>query len=73
MMINSTLTKIKNIRLLNKRFLSNKNDYRIFNYNTNNYELNPNYENIYLSSFESFVFFPITFTKTFFATLFNNQ
>jgi hypothetical protein len=69
MMIKRSLINFRKINL--KRFYSNKNDDYIFNRNTYKYELNLNSSFNRLSSFESFILYPINFTKTFLSTLFN--
>ncbi len=68
MMIKRSITFLKNTGL--KRFYSNKNDNYIFNRNTYKYELNLNSNSQYLSSFECFILYPITYTKIFLSTLF---
>lgn len=60
-----------NQRFAVKRFYSSKdNDNYIFNKNTYKYELNLNSNSKYLSSFECFILYPFTYTKTFLSTLF---
>ncbi len=58
--------------LMVKRFCSNKNDYYVFNKFTNKYEKNIEYIGYnYLSPFESFILYPVLYTKTLFKTLFS--
>ncbi len=74
MMFKRNLMNFKNT-FMNKRFYSNKNknDYYVFNLNTNKYERNINYELNYLSPLECFIYYPFSYTKTFFNILFSKK
>ncbi len=52
---------------------SNRVDYYVFNLNTNKYERNMNYELNYLSPLECFIYYPFSYTKTFFNILFSKK